>query len=87
MQKRKGTWSDSKHVTAHYRWLEVKEVKSLTKTIQDLGNSFNCLCVLDTKHIKREAVVKPVITVQELGKKQFDDYVEKKLDQKTDPSL
>ena len=33
----------------------VKEVKSLTKTIQDLGNPFNCLqkpvpCVLDTKH-------------------------------------
>ena len=70
----------------------MKEVKSLTKTIQDLGNPFNCLqkpvpCVLDTKHIKREAVVKPVITVQEFGKKQFDNYVEKRLDQKTDPSL
>ena len=70
----------------------MKEVKSLTKTKQDLGNPLNCLqkpvlCVLDTKHIIREAVVKPVITVQELGNKQFDDYDEKRLDQKTDPSL
>ena len=70
----------------------MKEVKSLTKTIQDLSHPFNCLqkpalCVLDTEHIIREAVVKPLITVQELGNKQFDDYIEKRLDQKTDLSL
>ena len=34
-----------------------------------------------------EAVVKPGMAVQELGKKQFDDYVNKTIDQKTDPSL
>ena len=70
----------------------MKKVKSLTNTIQDLGNPFNCLqkpvpCVLDIKPIIREAVVKPVITAQELGTKEFDDYVEKMLDQKTDPRL
>ena len=33
----------------------------------------------------REAVVKPVRTVQELGKKQFDDYVEKSFEKETEP--
>ena len=64
----------------------VKEVKSLTKTIQDLGNPFahkSQDCVLDTKHIVGEAVAKSVTKVEELGKKQFYDYVEKRLKQKT----
>ena len=42
--------------------------------------------MLDTKHIVREAVVKPLRTVQELGKKQFDEHVEKRVEQKTEPS-
>ena len=39
------------------------------------------------KHIVGEAVVKPVRKVEELGKKQFYDYVEKRLKQKKERSL
>ena len=64
----------------------VKEVNSLTKTIEDFGNPFadksEDLLVLDTKHIVGEAIVK---TVKEMGKKQFDEYFEKRLVQKTEP--
>ena len=64
----------------------VKEVNSLTKTIADFGNPFadksEDLLVLDTKHIVGEAVVK---TVKEMGKKQFDEYFEKRLVQRTEP--
>ena len=38
---------------------------------------------MDTKKHYREAVIKPVRTAQELGKKRFDDYVEKSLKQET----
>ena len=67
----------------------MKEVKSLTKTIQDLGNPFayksqDCVYWIQKKHY-REGVIKPMRTAQELGKKQFDNYVEKSLKQETEP--
>ena len=61
----------------------VMEVKSLTNTIQDLGNPFadksNNLLVLDTKDIVGNLVVSTVRTVKEVGRKQFMDCVEKRL--------
>ena len=40
------------------------------------------MCVLDTKHIVGEAVVKPVREVENWERKQFYDYVEKGLSRK-----
>ena len=44
------------------------------------------MSALDTKHIVGEAVVKTVRKVGELGKKQFYDYAEKRVKQKTERS-
>ena len=45
------------------------------------------LCLLDIKHIVGESVVKRVEIFEELGKKEFYDYVEKRLQQKTEFGL
>ena len=67
----------------------VKHVKSLVATIEDNGNPFQedskDIYCLDTKEVKNEKVVHTVYDIEEIGKKQFNEYVENRLNTSTEP--
>ena len=52
--------------------------------VKQLLTKARTVCIGYKKHC-REAVVKPVRTAHELGKNQFDDFVEKILEKETEP--
>ena len=60
-----------------------KSVKALTKTIEELGNPFtetsDELLVLDTRDIVHETVATTVKTVVSLGQRQYEEFVEERL--------
>ena len=67
----------------------VKHVKSLVATIEDNGNPFledsKDIYCLDTKEVKNEKVVHTVYNIEEIGKKQFNEYIEDRLNTSMEP--
>ena len=67
----------------------LKHVKSLVATIEDNGNPFledsKDIYCLDTKEVNNEKVVHTVYNIEEIGKKQFNEYIENILNTSTEP--
>ncbi len=61
----------------------VRDVKSLTNSIEEMGSPFtdnsNDLLVLDTRNIVDAAVIYTVRHIEELGQQQYDTYVQDRL--------
>ena len=76
---------ESKHHEENRSWqkLFVKDVRSLTSTIEELGNPFeedsNELLALDTKQIADVSVIQTVELAYKIGKDQFDLFVKERL--------
>ena len=76
---------ESKHHEENRSWqkLFVKDVRSLTSTIEELGNPFeedsNELLALDTKQIADVSVIQTVESAYKIGKDQFNLFVKERL--------
>ena len=76
---------ESKHHKENESWqkLFVKDVRSLTSSIEELGNQFEEdskeLLTMDTKQIAYISVIEPVRSAYKIGKDQFDLFVKERL--------
>ena len=70
---------ESKHHEENESWqkLFVKDVRSLTSSIEELGNPFEE--ALDTKQIADISVIETVRSAYKIGKDQFDLFVKERL--------
>ena len=76
---------ESKHHEENRSWqkLFVKDVRSLTSAIEELGNPFeedsNELLALDTKQTADVSIIQTVESAYKIGKDQFDLFVKEHL--------
>lgn len=87
-----GRWEkDQRHHEAqkHSQMAFAKDIKSLTRVMQDLGNPFSekgsDLLVLDSRDIVHTAVGDTLLTIEQIGIEQYELYVSERLINKTKP--
>ena len=67
----------------HTQKRNLREIKYLISTIYDMGNPFcensSDLLVLDTRDVADKTIADGIHTIENIGQKQYDAYVRKRL--------